>query len=68
MNDFFETQAWKAIVGVAILILFIGGIAVAIYGFWLKRRGDVIPGKRMIAIGVFTAFFALVASLIETPN
>jgi len=68
MDGLREAEKWKAIIGIPIFVIFLGGIALAIYGFWLKRHGSVIRGKKLIAIGVFTTFFALIASLFEKPN
>jgi drug/metabolite transporter superfamily protein YnfA len=53
------------VIGISILIAFLGGTALAIYGWWLTRRGRRARGRKLIAIGVFTIFFAMVGALFE---
>jgi hypothetical protein len=57
----------KEIIGITLSIAFVGGISLGIYGFWLTKHAEVARGKKLIAIGVFTTFFAMIGSLfIET--
>ena len=62
-NGFYEHERLKDIIGITVFAFFIAGIVLVIYGFWLKRHGKVVRGTRLVKIGLFTTFFALLASL-----
>jgi hypothetical protein len=65
MDEFIEAEQWKDTIGITIFVVFIGGIVLAAYGLWLKRHGNTVRGKRLIAIGVFTTLLAMFASILQ---
>jgi hypothetical protein len=68
MNSLEEAERWDAIIGIPIFFIFIGGIALAFFGGWLHFFKKAPRGKKLVAIGTFTALAALIASLFETAH
>lgn len=65
MSSFDEAERWDAMIGIPIFIIFVGAIGLAFFGGWLHLFKKSPRGKKLIAIGTFTALAALIASLFE---